>query len=565
MAKTEQEVRNGPPPDDDDDVPEYTGPVAVVPHGREASDIERRRMVGGLLKPVAAVAEILSAQNELRDLIAATLQENRDYGKVPGAERPFLYKAGAERINVAYGIVATFTLVESEVDHDVVRTWVKRKKVWRNQFQGDREFTWQEETGEARGLYRYVWKCQLVDRQTGVVVGEGVGTCSSLESKYCDRPQEVENTIAKMGKKRAYVDATLTTFGLSDQFTQDEDAVRGDGDTESKAKGFDPDTKIGFGKHPDLTWREVCKQDGEYVYWACGRKDGKGMERKLSKGDREKLAALLDEVTNSDQDRAMHRPDREMPEQVEPLNTRVNSPKDTRLHGKTWLEVLDQYPDYVGNLLEQGWFEQMDGMRDVGRALADEVQARRAFRDGSAPKKAGPRAAGQHELAFRRAMQEANVDYDRWQILGRGHTALPESPIDWTDDHYRIANEAIAMYGVEETIRRCENRVRNTKRPRGQAPAADAKRTHAGSKITQSQLDKAKSLSEHAERLKIANREQFEVDVKQAIDADDADAMRKHVNAMQDEVLKVLAQGKAPEDRAAEERMADRDLFGMKD
>jgi hypothetical protein len=31
----------------------------------------------------------------------------------------------------------------------------------------------------------------------------------------------LENTILKMAKKRAQVDAVLTTFGLSDQFTQD--------------------------------------------------------------------------------------------------------------------------------------------------------------------------------------------------------------------------------------------------------------------------------------------------------------------------------------------------------
>jgi hypothetical protein len=65
-------------------------------------------------------------------------------------------------------------------------------------------------------------------------VGSGVGSCSTLESKYrykkdyqtkakYENPDiaDVYNTCLKMAKKRALVDATLTATGASDFFTQD--------------------------------------------------------------------------------------------------------------------------------------------------------------------------------------------------------------------------------------------------------------------------------------------------------------------------------------------------------
>lgn len=52
-------------------------------------------------------------------------------------------------------------------------------------------------------------------------MGTGIGSCSSMESKYLRTPRDFDNTILKMAKKRALVDATLSTLGMSDRFTQD--------------------------------------------------------------------------------------------------------------------------------------------------------------------------------------------------------------------------------------------------------------------------------------------------------------------------------------------------------
>src|SRR5690606_25684207 len=108
----------------------------------------------------------------------------------------------------------------SQVEADTLKEAGRGR--WRK---GDGDaWVWQDkntEDGLSLGLYRYVVECRLVHRASGVTVGQGIGSCSSMESKYIDRPRDSENTILKMACKRAYIAATLNTHGLSDQFTQD--------------------------------------------------------------------------------------------------------------------------------------------------------------------------------------------------------------------------------------------------------------------------------------------------------------------------------------------------------
>jgi hypothetical protein len=172
-----------------------------------------------LLRPIAAPAQMIEAQNEARKFIEAALQKDVDYGIIPGTKKPTMLKPGAEKVTAGFGLTVQSTIAERDVDHDRAVKWVKRKVTWEGP-QGQRR---QKETvvdGESIGLYRYVVRVDLVDAD-GVVRGSGLGSCSTMESKYIDRPRDTENTILKMAFKRAHVAAVLTTFGLSDAFTQD--------------------------------------------------------------------------------------------------------------------------------------------------------------------------------------------------------------------------------------------------------------------------------------------------------------------------------------------------------
>jgi uncharacterized protein (DUF3820 family) len=247
--------------------PEESTAVAVVPS----------KGVMRLLRPVAEPAEIVEAQNAMRAMVHQALKEGRDYGKIPGTDKPTLLKPGAERVALGFGCYyGEPVIIEKEIDHDREVRYTKRKKIWRNQFHGDRHFDWQEEAGVSQGLYRYVVRVPVVNRETGDVVGAGVGACSSMESKYIDRPRDCENTVLKMAHKRAIVSAALVTFGLSDEFTQDVEDIP-TAAAAAKDSGEPPITRESqwpFGKYKNTPVKEL---PDDFLLWAIGdgRKFGK--------------------------------------------------------------------------------------------------------------------------------------------------------------------------------------------------------------------------------------------------------------------------------------------------
>ena len=167
--------------------------------------------------------DIRAQVNRIQEVMRSVMQDGQHYGKIPGAgDKPTLLKAGAEKL------IMTFRLApETEVEPLFLE-----------------------------GGIGYRVKVRLLTFD-GRFVGSGVGECSSLEEKYkwrgavCDEeyeetpvdqrrmkfskkygkvekikqvrtnPHDQANTILKMAKKRALVDATLTTLGASDIFTQD--------------------------------------------------------------------------------------------------------------------------------------------------------------------------------------------------------------------------------------------------------------------------------------------------------------------------------------------------------
>lgn len=173
-----------------------------------------------ILRAIAKPAMMLELQEEITQLIEKALKKDIDFGTIPGTKKPTLLKPGAERLCIAFGLAPTYSIVEQEVDHSLVIPWTKRSKKWNNAFRGDKTHTWEMQTGESLGLYRYVVRCTLVNHE-GKPMAEGLGSCSTMESKYIDRPRDCENTVLKMGQKRALVAAVLNALGLSDRFTQD--------------------------------------------------------------------------------------------------------------------------------------------------------------------------------------------------------------------------------------------------------------------------------------------------------------------------------------------------------
>lgn len=162
-----------------------------------------------IMLPAVSVAEVIKAKEKCDELIRACLKHGKDYGIIPGTEKPSLFKPGSEQILAWYNCYTTFVINSEDHDLDRVNTYQFKNK------QG------KFEQGKSTGLHAYRVLCYIHSRINGLVVGSGVGSCTTAEKKYISRPNDSDNTVLKMAKKRAQIDAVLSTFGLSERFTQD--------------------------------------------------------------------------------------------------------------------------------------------------------------------------------------------------------------------------------------------------------------------------------------------------------------------------------------------------------
>lgn len=232
----------------------------------------------------------LSKIREFQNIVKELLVKGLDYGVVPGCgDKPTLLKPGAEKLAKLHKLADTYEVVEKTEDWDIK-------------------------------LFRYIIKCRLVLMGTDMVVSEGMGECNSYESKYKYRwvyenkvPAHLDkvslksksyindkgkaivqyqidnddiysqiNTILKMAKKRAMVDAVLSATRLSAVFTQDIEDIK---------ESINPDTEHPAIAKPETNGSDTEKKDSDekskfdVICEICKKqvKDKKVIEYSLSK------------------------------------------------------------------------------------------------------------------------------------------------------------------------------------------------------------------------------------------------------------------------------------------
>ena len=207
---------------------------------RQSEDLAT--VVAGELSIDSLIAQVAKVQEAMK----AVMRSGEHYGVIPGTEKPTLLKPGAEKLCLLFRLDPQYKLTRTEHDD---------------------------------GHLEYEGICTLYHIPTGQRVGSGGGFCSSRESKYryrrgthtcptcgeetiikgkaeygggwlCWRKKggcggkfnddefgeigmvensdiaDVFNTVLKMSKKRAMVDAALTATAASDIFTQDLEDMR---------------------------------------------------------------------------------------------------------------------------------------------------------------------------------------------------------------------------------------------------------------------------------------------------------------------------------------------------
>lgn len=128
------------------------------------------------------------------------LERNTDFGVVPKTKKPSLYKSGAEKIIMAYGLMCRYS-IESKI----------------------------ETVDSKTAFFMYNVKCSLYKGFTKpdgtyqeVEYSNGYGTANTSEKRNgYNSAYDAQNGTIKMAQKRAMVAAALAVSGLSSMFTQD--------------------------------------------------------------------------------------------------------------------------------------------------------------------------------------------------------------------------------------------------------------------------------------------------------------------------------------------------------
>ena len=202
------------------------------------------------------IDEAKKQNNALMQMMEELMQEDVDYGKVPGVPKPFLFQSGAQQLGLVFKFRYQFEKIDSEINFEQDPTFVS-----------------------------YEYKCKVYQKDTDIFMGEGVGSANNYEKKFryysdgaeFEDPLDKQNTLKKMSKKRALVDGVLNVTGASRLFTQDQDLVEYETKKE-QTKVDDPgEFKMPFGKNKGTKLKDL---DKGYLKWISDKMEAKNKKGK---------------------------------------------------------------------------------------------------------------------------------------------------------------------------------------------------------------------------------------------------------------------------------------------
>lgn len=283
------------------------------------------------------IEEAKKQNQALMLLMKELLQEGVDYGRVKGVPKPFLHQPGAQQLCLIFKMRPTFEKIDSIVDFNQDPVYIS-----------------------------FEYKCKLFHRESDMFLGEGVGSANSYERKYrylkdgteVKDPLDKQNTLVKMAKKRAFVDAVLNVTGASRLFTQDEDLMD-EYDVEQTTENGKQDpgeVVLTFGKHKGKKLKDI---PDHYLQWVANN----SKDEKMKKAAKEYLSSKQKPNGTNKKIKNGKKPERELTEREKEIRGLVgNDPEKRQLvidflkaiaesDGKEKITIDELSDDEYGELL----------------------------------------------------------------------------------------------------------------------------------------------------------------------------------------------------------------------
>lgn len=206
----------------------------------------------------ARLVALKQGQDRVRRVQRELMEVDEDYGVIPGTKKPTLLKPGAEKLCNVYGLVPTYekettlgdgataphirvemtcSLHRGDTLGPIVGVGVGSANSWerKHRYRGAErscpscgcEGTIRRSSYEKDGDKG--WYCHVKSGGCGAAFRSDDQQITDQQRGQVDNedPFDLDNTLLKMARKRAYVDATLTATATSGMFTQDLEDVQG--------------------------------------------------------------------------------------------------------------------------------------------------------------------------------------------------------------------------------------------------------------------------------------------------------------------------------------------------
>lgn len=209
--------------------------------------------------------DVMAQVNLIQNIMERAMKKDEHYGVIPGTgNKPTLLKAGAEKLNLTFRMAPDpqVEVIDLGKGHREYRVKVVMTSITTGRILGagvgsaaTMETKWRFRSGPGESTGKPVpqgyWDMRSSDPKKAQELLGGKGFITKKEDGVWtifrqgervehDNPADYYNTCLKMGKKRALVDAVLTCTAASDIFTQDIEEMAEDGTIDVTPKAAPP-------------------------------------------------------------------------------------------------------------------------------------------------------------------------------------------------------------------------------------------------------------------------------------------------------------------------------------
>lgn len=230
-------------------------------------------------KTITAIGElsvqaVVDRKRKVVEVMNAVMRDGEHYGRIPGCgDKPTLFKAGAEILAMTFGLAPSFDVERIDLpgghrEYQVVcrlthiasgvtvaagvgcATTMESKHRWRGGAGRSCPECGTAAIIKGKAEFGGGWVCFGKRGGCGQTWKDGDQAIEGQSSKRTENtdPADQYNTVLKMGKKRAQVDATLTACGASDLLAQD-------------LEDLPPGSENAEGRRPAAAARPTAKAD----------------------------------------------------------------------------------------------------------------------------------------------------------------------------------------------------------------------------------------------------------------------------------------------------------------